>query len=158
MRLDELHSLVFWVEQFRRIHPSWVSHQVAKQTIKGWGAREAGSFFPAVLWAGTAVGDCCPPWCAMEKAEALKKEEGGKRYLNWYKPVTTGSLGLFKNAWWKNRVNSVFLLGLIPSLDKAWAVLLCRLCMLSIVQRHLSVHLWNGSIIFIGLTRLFPLR
>lgn len=75
-RLYELHSLVFWVEQFRRIHPSWVSHQVAKQTIKGWGAREVGSFFPAVLWAGTAVGDCCPPWCAMEKAEALKKEEG----------------------------------------------------------------------------------
>lgn len=108
MRLHELHSLVFWVEQFRRIHPSWVSHQVAKQTIKGWEAGEVGS-----LLSCCAVGrDCCgwllPSSTHNGESWGFEKGGGGKRYLNWCKSVITGSLGLFKNACLKNWGSSVF--------------------------------------------------
>lgn len=107
-RLHELHSLVFWVEQFRRIHPSWVSHQGAKQTIKGRGAGEGGS-----LLSCCAVGrDCCgwllPSWIHRGESWGFEKGGGGKQYLNWYKPVINGSLGLFKKACLKNWVTSMF--------------------------------------------------
>lgn len=67
--LYELHSPVFWVGRFWKIHPSCASHQVAKQTIKGWGC----GFPSSLLREGVDVCDCCSP-CTMEQVEDLKEE------------------------------------------------------------------------------------
>lgn len=73
--------------------------------LRGWGVGSPLSC--------CAVGRDCCGWLlpsSMHKGESWAFEKGGegKRYLNWYKSVIIGSLGLLTNAWLKNWVSSVF--------------------------------------------------
>lgn len=139
----ELHSLVFWVEQFWKIHPSCASHQVAKQTIKGWGARHVDSCLPCC-----AVGRDCCVWLLLSLLHHGEsggfKGGGGKRYLSWYQSVMTRSIVFLLKCLVEELRQAlyVFWLVLIPSLARAGAVLLCRpcVCLWNIAQRGLSIY------------------